>query len=154
MPNLTRLLIRLRRPMTAIAAAAAALMLGTNWYRFIIGIPLPVIDGEPIIYLDAGAIDFSWYVGAGRPILELRDASGFPGPSEWIWWFQFDSAPNVRWSVSVPLWAVALSAASLAAAGFRGSRRSQLPGACGGCKYPLHGATACPECGRLAASPR
>jgi len=129
----------------------AVWVVSTRWegaYRGSSGHHVMVIAGAVYATHDS---DPSWPVPRGTGYLEEHSF-----PLEW--WFVANSSPT-RWSVLVPLWALILPAAVIAAVGWRleslHRRRARL-GACPACGYDLSGLPQggkCPECGHASASP-
>jgi hypothetical protein len=150
---LKRLVIRLRWPAVAAAGlcvAIAAMSLLGDW-----GCRLPSRESTWFVAVKATVIEVIWESEVLQDDLEFGPQWG---PDVWTGWatrqYLLPSArPGVLgdgWTVTCPLWILALPPALLSFVGFRFKRRESTPGQCQRCRHPLAGAAVCPECGEPA----
>lgn len=148
---LARLLIRFRWALLVLAVFAALALPTSLWCNVWASAPIGLLGGRARVGLSAGTLSVWWShkVWSSEPLL----SGAAHGRVSVNWWFQRWGADAVgEWGIGVPLWVLALLFCIPGFAGFVARRRLPVPGSCWACRYPLQGASICPECGWTAPS--
>lgn len=153
---LSSTLIRLRWPAMLLGVMVLAALLASFRWSFWYGHDT-IIPGHSYVYgaLVRGKL-FIQSMNHGQslnPTFRIE-----PATKPYVRSLAFSERNAAAWIVraffptnALHLWAVVLPLAVVGVAGFAARRRRREPGCCKRCRYPLHGASICPECGTGAA---
>lgn len=146
----TRIIIRLRWASTVLCVLSTLALTTTPWFMAMASAPIGLLDGRVRVWICCGLVNFEWshQYWSSDPLLSFNAMNR----AAIVWGFQSMGDSSGQWQINVPLWTIAAPLSALAFAGFRAKSRLPAPGSCRACRYPLQGASTCPECGRSATS--
>jgi hypothetical protein len=149
----TRILIRLRWPAATLAVISLIGFVLNGWFDLAVWTS-KILPGRGI---QMGVKHRGLYVAWSdyKEDIVVFTSPGVTRSADWASGWEYCSLSPINFyqhSIIVPLWAIVLAPAFVAAMGFHAHRTCPKPGQCTRCRYVLNGVAVCPECGRAAPS--